>query len=73
MNKWTPRNKYEVSPGLFIGSDIGDIDREMRTLMKKWIETGDKDAFAEYMRLMKRREELLKPKFMRKIKHQNKK
>lgn len=64
-DEWKPRSKYEVAPGLFIGSEISDIDREKRPLMKKWIETGDKDAFAEYMRLVKRREELLKPKWMR--------
>lgn len=68
MTEWKPSSKYEVAPGLFIGSEIGDIDREKPPLMKKWIETGDKDAFAEYMRLVKRREELLKPKFMRTIK-----
>jgi hypothetical protein len=66
MTEWKPRNKYEVAPGLFIGSEIGDIDREKRPLLKKWLETGDKDAFADYMKLSKRREELLMPKFMRK-------
>ena len=47
MTEWKPRNKYEVASGLFIGSEIGDIDREKRPLMKKWLDTGDKDAYAE--------------------------
>lgn len=65
MNDWKPRSKYEVAPGLFIGSEIGDIDREKRSLMKKWLETGDRNAFNEYMRLVKRREQLLMPKKFR--------
>ena len=66
MSGWEPSSKYEVAPGLFIGSEIGDIDREKAPLMKKWLETGDRNAFNEYMRLVKRREQLLMPKKFRK-------
>lgn len=65
---WKPRNKYEVAPGLFIGSEIGDIDRVIKTLMKKWLEDGDEDAFRKIKYFQDKRMELLMPKFMRKTK-----
>lgn len=67
MTSWIPRSKYEVAPGLFIGSEIGDIDRAKQPLMKKWCETGDSRAFSEYMALQRRREELLMPKKFRTV------
>lgn len=63
--EWTPRNKYEVAPGLFVGSEIGDIDREVKVLMRKWIQEGDREAFLKIKSLHNRRVELLKPKKMR--------
>lgn len=68
MDNWKPRNKYEVAPGLFIGSEIGDIDRVIKTLMKKWLEENDEDAHRKIIYFQKRREELLKPKWLRKQK-----
>jgi len=65
MNDWVPRNKYEVAPGLFIGSEIGDIDREVKVLMKQWLD-GDQESFHKMQRLYDRRRELLLPKGMRK-------
>lgn len=71
MTEWKPRSKYEVAPGLFIGSEIGDIDRVIKTLMKKWIEENDKDAFHKIIYFQKRREELLMPKYLRKERNEN--
>lgn len=64
MTDWTPRNKYEVAPGLFIGSEIGDIDREVKVLMKKWLD-GDLEAFDKMQQLYDRRIELMLPKRLR--------
>jgi hypothetical protein len=61
--------KYEVAPGLFIGSEIGDINRVIKTLMKKWVEEGDEDAFRKIKYFQDKRMELLMPKkFMRETK-----
>lgn len=65
MTEWTPRNKYEVAPGLFIGSEIGDIDREVKVLMKKWLD-GDQGAYIKMQQLYDRRMELMMPKRLRK-------
>jgi len=65
-NEWTPRNKYEVAPGLFIGSEIGDIDREVKVLMRKYLQENDREALIKIKSLHSRRTELLKPKIMRK-------
>lgn len=64
MTEWTPRNKYEVAPGLFIGSEIGDIDREVKVLMRKWLD-GDQEAFVKMQKLYDCRRELLLPKIFR--------
>lgn len=67
MNEdWTPRNKYEVAPGLFIGSEIGDIDREIKVLTKQWLDSGDKMFLRQIKSLQDRRMELMKPKRIRK-------
>lgn len=65
MNNWVPRSKYEVAPGLFIGSEIGDIDREVKVLMKEYL-NGNQESLKKIRRLQDRRIELLKPKMMRK-------
>ena len=64
MTEWSPRSKYEVAPGLFIGSEIGDIDREVKVLMKKWLD-GDQEAYVRMQKLYDRRRELMKPKIFR--------
>lgn len=58
-------NKYEVAPGLFIGSEIGDIDREVKIHMKAWLD-GDQEAYIRMQALMHRRMELIMPKELRK-------
>lgn len=58
-------NKYEVAPGLYIGSEIGDINREVKVLMKAWLD-GDATAHARMQALMHRRMELMLPKELRK-------
>ena len=60
MTEWTPRNKYEVAPGLFIGSEIADIDREIKTLLGKLLD-GDDSVMPDINRLSDRRMELMKP------------
>jgi uncharacterized protein YggL (DUF469 family) len=66
MTEWVPSSKYEVAPGLFIGSEIGDIDREVKVLMKKWLD-GDQSAYFKMQQLYDRRMELMMPKRLRKI------
>ena len=63
MSDWKPRDKYEVAPGLWIGSEIGDIDREVKQLMPKWAFEGDKEAFDRIRKLQERRTEILFPRF----------
>ena len=58
-------SKYEVAPGLFIGSEIGDINREIKRLIKKLVE-GDKSVIPRITELSRRKEQLLMPKSMRK-------
>jgi hypothetical protein len=65
MSEWVPKNKYEVAPVLFIGSEIGDIDREVKVLMKEWL-NGNQKSFEKMQKLYDRRLELLKPKKIRK-------
>ena len=64
MSDWQPSSKYEVAPGLFIGSEIGDIDREIKVLIKKLVD-GDESVLSEITRLSDRRIELMKPKRLR--------
>jgi hypothetical protein len=64
MSDWQPSSKYEVAPGLFIGSEIGDIDREIKVLIRKML-NGDENAIKEITRLTDRRIELMKPKRLR--------
>lgn len=64
MSDWQPRSKYEVAPGLFIGSEIGDIDREIKVLIKKLVD-GDESILPEITRLSNRKIELMKPKRFR--------
>jgi hypothetical protein len=64
MSDWQPSSKYEVAPGLFIGSEIGDIDREIKVLIRKMLD-GDENAIKEITRLSDRRIELMKPKRLR--------
>ena len=67
MNKdWTPRNKCEVAPGMFVGSELGDIDRDVKELTKQWLDSGDKMFLRRIIALQDRRIELMKPKKMRK-------
>lgn len=65
MTEWVPRNKYEVAPGLFVGSEIGDIDREVKILMKEWL-GGNQASFDKMQRLHDRRRELLLSKRLKK-------
>ncbi len=65
MSGWIPCNKYEVAPGLFIGSEIGDIDRQVKVLMKEWLD-GNQESFRKMQKLCDRRRELMLPKRMRK-------
>lgn len=62
MNTQT-KSKYEVVPGLWIGSEKGDIDREIKQLMAKRIDgawtTEDSVCFNT---LTQRRMQLLMPK-----------
>lgn len=65
-NKWKPRNKYEVAPGLFVGSEIGDINREIKGYIKKFVD-GDKTVLPKINELTNRKIELMKSKTFRKL------
>lgn len=65
MNTQT-KSKYEVVPGLWIGSEKGDIDREIKQLMAKRID-GDwniEDS-VRFSTLTQRRMHLMIPKRFR--------
>ena len=57
-------SKHEVAPGLWIGSDIGDINREIKSLMKRLVE-GDESVLHEITRLSRKKEKLMMPKRLR--------
>jgi hypothetical protein len=57
-------SKYEMLPGLWIGSEIGDIDREIKSLMKRLVD-GDKSVLPEITRLSRKKEKLMMPKRLR--------
>lgn len=67
MSDWTPQNKYEVAPGLFVGSEIGDIGREIKSLMTKYLQDGDTETFHKICCLQDKRRELLSSKLSRRI------
>ena len=66
MTDWKPRSKYEVAPGLFIGSEISDIDREHRQLLKRYLD-GDESVRPRMIELQNRRMDLLMPKVLRDV------
>ena len=57
-------SKYEVAPGLWIGSEIGDINREIKSLMKRLVD-GDESVLPEITRLSREKEKLMMPKKLR--------
>jgi hypothetical protein len=61
------KNKYEVAPGLYIGSEMGDLNRELKTEMKKLF-SGDNAAIEQIYSIAEKRRELLKPKLLIKSK-----
>jgi hypothetical protein len=61
------KNKYEVAPGLYIGSEMGDLNRELKTEMKKLF-SGDNAAKEQIYSIAEKRRELLKPKLLIKSK-----
>jgi hypothetical protein len=56
------KSKYEVVPGLWIGSEKGDIDREIKQLLAKRID-GDwtTEDSVRFSTLTNRRMELMMP------------
>lgn len=56
--------KYEVAPGLWIGSEIGDINREIKSLMKRLVD-GDESVLPEITRLSREKEKLMMSKKLR--------
>tara|TARA_R110000782_G_scaffold9566_1_gene30675 strand:- start:496 stop:678 length:183 start_codon:yes stop_codon:yes gene_type:complete len=54
-------SKYEVAPGLYVGSELGDLGRELSTEMRNFL-GGDKDALKRVHSISKKRTELLKAK-----------
>jgi hypothetical protein len=61
------KNKYEVAPGLYIGSEMGDLNRELKTEMKKLF-NGDDIAKERIYSISEKRRELLTPKLLIKSK-----
>jgi hypothetical protein len=57
-------SKYEILPGLWVGSEIGDINREIKRLMKRLVE-GDERVLPEITRLSRKKEKLMMPKRLR--------
>jgi hypothetical protein len=57
-------SKYEILPGLWVGSEIGDINREIKKLVKRLVE-GDERVLPEITRLSREKEKLMMPKILR--------
>ena len=51
-------NKYEVVSGLYIGSEIGDLNRELKKLMKQLLH-GDAEALDKIKKVALQRQKLL--------------
>lgn len=66
---WTPRSKYEVAPGLFIGSEMEDLNKESRALMKRLVD-GEQSVMPRIMEISRRREELMMSKRSREMRRQ---
>lgn len=64
MTDWKPSSKYEIAPGFFIGSEISDLDRERKKLLKRYLE-GEDEVMHEITKNLRHRERLLMPKGMR--------
>jgi hypothetical protein len=64
MNDQKPSSKYEILPGLWVGSEIGDINREIKRLVKRLVE-GDERVLPEITRLSREKEKLMMPKSLR--------
>lgn len=62
-------NRYEVAPGLWIGSEISDINREIKRLMRDYLD-GDDTALSRITQLSRRKEEIMKPARVRKMRSQ---
>jgi hypothetical protein len=57
-------SKYEILPGLWVGSEISDINREIKRLVKRLVE-GDEKVLPEITRLSREKEKLMMPKILR--------
>jgi hypothetical protein len=53
--------KYEVAPGLFVGSEIGDLNRELKKEMRLYLD-GDIAAMQRITKISHQKEQLLRPK-----------
>jgi hypothetical protein len=58
-------NKYEVVPGLWVGSEISDIDAETKFLIAQYLQ-GDTAVMSRIRLLQERKRQLLAPKKLRK-------
>jgi hypothetical protein len=65
------KNKYEIAPGLYVGSEMGDLNQELKTVVKELLE-GNKDALEKINSISRRRTELLKPRLLKNPKEINK-
>jgi hypothetical protein len=57
-------SEYEILPGLWVGSEIGDINREIKRLVKRLVE-GDERVLPEITRLSREKEKLMMSKRLR--------
>jgi hypothetical protein len=57
-------SKYEILPGLWVGSEIGDINREIKGLAKRLVE-GDESVLPEITLLSREKEKLMMSKRLR--------
>jgi len=60
------KSKYEVASGLFIGSEIGDINKQIKIELSQYI-NGDSKALYKVLQLSERRRKLLLPRKLRKV------
>ena len=59
--------RKELIPGIYIGSEIGDLNKRQKEAIKKLLD-GDESAMTDLRKISDRRIELLKPKKFKRTK-----
>lgn len=59
--------KQEIAPGVFVGSEIGDLNRQQKEAIKRLLD-GDESAMYDLRKISDKRIELLMPRRFKRLK-----